>query len=400
MKSNSHSGRSGSTTVARISLALTCAIALGGCSTVKGWFGDKKGDDKPNEPLALTDITLPDLNARLNALSAAARGGVLFKGGAALETLATVRTFAFDKTGTLTTGRAEVARIVSPDMSEDAFVQLLAGLEAQSEHPIAAAIRREAERRGLAIKEMPDIRSLPSEGIVSGQGEAALWAGNPRLAKTMGADPEVDWLAEIRAENRTVIYLGQGPHVMGAASVADQPRLTSAAAIAALRQGGVQTIAMMTGDRRPVALRIGAELGIRPDEIHADLLPADKVDLVAQLAAGGKLAFVGDGVNDAPSLTRASVGISISNASQMAVQSAQVILMNGNLSKLLEAIDISKLTVNTLKNSIFWAFSYNIVAIPLAMGGFLNPTWGALFMAFSDLIVIGNALFLNYRKLF
>jgi heavy metal translocating P-type ATPase len=302
--------------------------------------------------------------AILSALSAAARGGVLFKGGAALETLAEVKSFAFDKTGTLTTGRAEVARIVSPDMSEDAFLQLLAGLEAQSEHPIAAAIRREAERRGLAINEMPDIRSLPSEGIVSGQREAAFWAGNPRLAKTMGADVDADWLAEIRAENRTVIYLGQGPRVMGAVSVADQPRLTSAAAIAALRQGGVQTIAMMTGDRRPVAERIGAELGIRPDEIHADLLPADKVDLVAQLAAGGKLAFVGDGVNDAAALARADVGIAMGVAgSEVALQAADVAFLAEDMGRLADAHRLSRRAARIIRQNLIFAMSAMAVLV-------------------------------------
>ena len=302
--------------------------------------------------------------AILSALSAAARGGVLFKGGAALETLAEVKSFAFDKTGTLTTGRAEVARIVSPDLPEDAFVQLLVGLEAQSEHPIAAAIRREAERRGLVVNEMPDIRSLPSEGIVSGQGEAAFWAGNPRLAKTMGADVDADWLAEIRAENRTVIYLGQGPRVMGAISVADLPRLTSAAAIAALRQGGVKTIAMMTGDRRPVALRIGAELGIRPDEIHADLLPADKVDLVAQLASGGKLAFVGDGVNDAAALARADVGIAMGVAgSEVALQAADVAFLAEDMGRLAEAHRLARRAARIIRQNLIFAMTAMAVLV-------------------------------------
>jgi heavy metal translocating P-type ATPase len=331
--------------------------------------------------------------AILSALSAAARGGVLFKGGAALETLAEVKSFAFDKTGTLTTGRAEVARIVSPDMSEDAFLQLLAGLEAQSEHPIAAAIRREAERRGLAIKEMPDIRSLPSEGIVSGQGDAAFWAGNPRLAKTMGADPEVAWLAEIRAENRTVIYLGQGPRVMGAVSVADQPRLTSAAAIAALRQGGVQTIAMMTGDRRPVALRIGAELGIRPDEIHADLLPADKVDLVAQLAAGGKLAFVGDGVNDAAALARADVGIAMGVAgSEVALQAADVAFLAEDMGRLADTHRLSRRAARIIRQNLIFAMSAMAVLVVGALAFELPLPLAVIGHEGGTLLVVLNGL--------
>ena len=331
--------------------------------------------------------------AILSALSAAARGGVLFKGGAALETLAEVKSFAFDKTGTLTTGRAEVARIVSPNLSEDAFLQLLAGLEAQSEHPIAAAIRREAERRGLAIKEMPDIRSLPSEGIVSGQGDAAFWAGNPRLAKTMGADPEVAWLAEIRAENRTVIYLGQGPRVMGAVSVADQPRLTSAAAIAALRQGGVQTIAMMTGDRRPVALRIGAELGIRPDEIHADLLPADKVDLVAQLAAGGKLAFVGDGVNDAAALARADVGIAMGVAgSEVALQAADVAFLAEDMGRLADAHCLSRRAARIIRQNLIFAMSAMAVLVVGALAFELPLPLAVIGHEGGTLLVVLNGL--------
>ena len=331
--------------------------------------------------------------AILSALSAAARGGVLFKGGAALETLAEVKSFAFDKTGTLTTGRAEVARIVSPDLSEDAFLQLLAGLEAQSEHPIAAAIRREAERRGLEVKELPDIRSLPSEGIVSGQSEAAFWAGNPRLAKMMGADPDVDWLAEIRAENRTVIYLGQGPRVMGAISVADQPRLTSAAAIAALREGGVQTIAMMTGDRRPVALRIGAELGIRPDEIHADLLPADKVDLVAQLAAGGKLAFVGDGVNDAAALARADVGIAMGVAgSEVALQAADVAFLAEDMGRLADAHRLSRRAARIIRQNLIFAMSAMAVLVVGALAFELPLPLAVIGHEGGTLLVVLNGL--------
>jgi heavy metal translocating P-type ATPase len=331
--------------------------------------------------------------AILSALSAAARGGVLFKGGAALETLAEVKSFAFDKTGTLTTGRAEVARIVSPDLSEDAFLQLLAGLEAQSEHPIAAAIRREAERRGLEVKELPDIRSLPSEGIVSGQSEAAFWAGNPRLAKRMGADPDVDWLAEIRAENRTVIYLGQGPRVMGAISVADQPRLTSAAAIAALREGGVQAIAMMTGDRRPVALRIGAELGIRPDEIHADLLPADKVDLVAQLAAGGKLAFVGDGVNDAAALARADVGIAMGVAgSEVALQAADVAFLAEDMGRLADAHRLSRRAARIIRQNLIFAMSAMAVLVVGALAFELPLPLAVIGHEGGTLLVVLNGL--------
>lgn len=302
--------------------------------------------------------------AILSALSAAARGGVLFKGGAALETLAAVKSFAFDKTGTLTTGRAEVERIVSPDRTEEDFLRLIAGLEAQSEHPIAAAIRREAARRGLAVAELPDIRSIPSEGITSGQGAEQLWAGNPRLVKRMGVEVNVDWLDDLRAESRTLIYLGQGKTLIGALSVADQPRASSAAAIAALRQTGLAEIAMMTGDRRPVAERIGAELGLRPEEIHADLLPGDKVDLVASLAAKGKVAFVGDGVNDAAALARADIGIAMGAAgSEVALQAADVALLAEDMVRLAEAHRLARRTTRIIRQNLAFAMAAMVVLI-------------------------------------
>lgn len=301
--------------------------------------------------------------AILSALSAAARGGVLFKGGAALETLAEVKSFAFDKTGTLTTGRAEVERIISPELSEDDFLRLIAGLEAQSEHPIAGAIRREAARRGLVVEELPDIRSIPSEGITSGQGDGIFWAGNPRLVNRMGADVHVDWLEDLRAESRTLIYLGQGAKLFGAVSVADQPRATSAAAIAALRRGHTE-IAMMTGDRRPVADRIGAELGLRPDEIHADLLPGDKVDLVAALAVKGKVAFVGDGVNDAAALARADVGIAMGAAgSEVALQAADVAFLAEDMGRLADAHRLSRRAKTIIRQNLAFAMTAMVVLI-------------------------------------
>ncbi|MDZ4094535.1 MAG: heavy metal translocating P-type ATPase, partial [Paracoccaceae bacterium] len=210
--------------------------------------------------------------AILSALSAAARGGVLFKGGAALETLGTVHAFAFDKTGTLTSGRAEVTRIVAREGETD-FLALIAGLEAQSEHPIAAAIHRTAAARGILPVQVSGVTSYPSEGIIGQDKTGQVWAGNPRLALRMGATLDAADLAELADGAQTVIYLGRGPEVLGALCVADSPRSTSAAALAELRREGVTRIVMMTGDRRPVALRIGAELGLSAAEVHADLLP-------------------------------------------------------------------------------------------------------------------------------
>lgn len=293
--------------------------------------------------------------AILSALSSAARGGVLFKGGAALETLAEVKSFAFDKTGTLTTGRAEVGRIVAPGMEEDAFLTLLAGLEAQSEHPVATAIRREVAERGLVVSERPDVRSLPSEGIASGQGGTMLWAGNLRLVKRMGAYLHADWLADLQAEDHTLIYVGQGAHLIGALSVADLPRDTSRAAIAALRKGG-SALAMMTGDRRPVALRIAGELGLKPLETHADLLPEDKVALVAELAAKGRVAFVGDGVNDAAALARADLGIAMGAAgSEVALQAADVALLSEEMTQLPAAHRLARRTRTVIRQNLVFA---------------------------------------------
>lgn len=302
--------------------------------------------------------------AILSALSVAARGGVLFKGGAALETLAEVKSFAFDKTGTLTTGRAEVEEIISPDMPEDALLQLAAALEAQSEHPIATAIRREAARRGLVVQELPDVRSIPSEGIVSGSGPDVIWAGNPRLVNRMGADVDVPWLADIREASRTLIFLGQGARLIGALSVADQPRPSSAAAIAALRKEGGLELAMMTGDRRLVADRIGAELGLVPEEIHADLLPGDKVDLVAALAAKGKVAFVGDGVNDAAALARADIGIAMGAAgSEVALQAADVALLAEDMVRLAEAHRLARRAARIIRQNLAFAMTAMAVLV-------------------------------------
>ncbi|NEY89212.1 heavy metal translocating P-type ATPase [Tabrizicola oligotrophica] len=306
--------------------------------------------------------------AILSALSAAARGGVLFKGGAALETLAEVRAFAFDKTGTLTTGRAEVARIVAPGMAEDAFLGLVSGLEAQSEHPIASAIRREVAERGLKVEERPDVRSLPSLGIASGQGEAMLWAGNLRLVKQMRADPQVDWLAGLQADDRTLIHVGQGARLIGALSVADQPRATSRDALTALRATGA-TLAMLTGDREPVAQRIAAELGLRPEETLADLLPEDKVALVAELAAKGRVAFVGDGVNDAAALARADIGVAMGAAgSEVALQAADVALLSEEMTQLPAAYRLARRTRAIIRQNL--AFSLGAMAV-LVLGALL-----------------------------
>lgn len=302
--------------------------------------------------------------AILSALSAAARAGVLFKGGAALEILAAVDIFAFDKTGTLTTGKASVTKVVALDGDERSFLSLLAGLEAQSEHPSAAAIRQEAADRGLAPIQVGEIINRPSAGIVGDDGDGQLWAGNPRLAAQMGASIDHPALVALAADAQTVIYGGRGARVLGAVTIADQPRTTSTPALAALRKGGVDKIIMMTGDRRPVALRIGEELGLMPEHIHADMLPEDKVRMVGDLTAEGKVAFVGDGVNDAAALARADVGIAMGAAgSDVALQAADVALLSEDMGRLAEAHQLARRTATIIRQNLVFAMSAMAVLV-------------------------------------
>jgi len=302
--------------------------------------------------------------AILSALSAAARGGVLFKGGSALETLAAVDTFAFDKTGTLTNGRAVVTRIIALDGDERRFLSLLAGLEAHSEHHIATAIRREAAVRDIAPANVIDVSSRPSAGIVGSDGLGPLWAGNPRLVRDMGGSADRAEFRELADSTQTVVYLGRGSTVLGAVSVADEARISSAPALAALRDGGVRRIVMMTGDRRPVALRIGAELGLTSDEVHAEMLPEDKVRRVGELAGHGKVAFVGDGVNDAAALARADVGIAMGAAgSDVALQAADVALLSEDMKKLADAHGLARRTAAIIRQNLTVAIGAMLVLV-------------------------------------
>ena len=309
--------------------------------------------------------------ALLSALSAAARGGVLFKGGAALETLAAVDAFAFDKTGTLTTGRATVTQVVALDGDEAGFLATLAGLESGSEHHVAAAITREALARGITPAPTTDASARPGLGILGRDGQGVIWAGNAYLARDMGArgdDPRLDALED---SAQTVVYLGRGADILGAVSVADEARASAAPALNALRQSGVGRVVMMTGDRRPVALRIGAELGMAEDEIQADMLPQDKVRAVEALTRSGKVAFVGDGVNDAAALARADIGIAMGAAgSEVALQAADVALLSEDLERLADAHRLARRASIIIRQNL--AFALGAMLILVAGGLFFE----------------------------
>jgi len=297
--------------------------------------------------------------AILSALSAAARGGVLFKGGAALETLARVDIFAFDKTGTLTTGRQEVVEIACAGDEAD-FLARLAGVEAHSEHPIADAIRRAAEARQILPAEVREARAVPGAGMVGVDDDGMLWAGNARLADRMGARAasvdRPEQIEALQAGNRTLVMLGRGARVLGVVTVEDRPRESASAGLRDLRAGAVRQIAMLTGDRGKVAERVGAELGIGAAEIHADLRPEDKLRIVADLSAQGRVAFVGDGVNDAAALARADVGIAMGTAgSEVALQAADVALLSEDIRRLAAAHRLSRRTARIIRQNLIFA---------------------------------------------
>jgi Zn2+/Cd2+-exporting ATPase len=348
----------------------TIAVLAG---SILSWFGFRYIGHTPGEALyraatllvaaspCAVVISVPA--AILSALSAAARGGVLFKGGAALEGLAEVKTFAFDKTGTLTTGLAAVTQVMALEGDEAGFLALLAGLEAQSEHPIAAAIRREVAERGIPAVIMRDVRAHPSEGITGQDAQGPVWAGNARMLTMMGARLP-DALASLADGAETLVVVGRGAEVLGAVTVADEPRATAAEALRDLKAGGRTAILMMTGDRAPVAARIGATLGLAPQEIHAGLLPGDKVTLVDAAARRGKVAFIGDGVNDAAALARADVGVAMGVAgSEVALQAADVALMAEDLRKLAAARRLARRAAGVIRQNLTIAIGAMVVLV-------------------------------------
>jgi heavy metal translocating P-type ATPase len=320
--------------------------------------------------------------AMLSALSAAARGGVLFKGGAALETLGKVRLVAFDKTGTLTTGHAELVQLVAVAAGgEVPLLALAAGLEAHSEHPVAVAIRGAAGARGVVPASVHEVCALPSEGIFGLKDGAPVWAGNDRMAARMQADTSAEIFAALTASTETVIWVGRGAQLLGAMSVADQPRESAVAGLAALRGSGLARVVMMTGDRGEVAQRVGAELGFAPGDIHSGLLGEDKLMLVEELAAQGRVAFVGDGVNDAAALARADVGIAMGAAgSDVALAAADVALLSEDLTRLAAAQRLARRTGRVIRANL--AFAVGAMALLVA---------GALFFELPlPLAVIGH----------
>ncbi|TVR08043.1 MAG: heavy metal translocating P-type ATPase [Salinarimonadaceae bacterium] len=335
--------------------------------------------------------------AILSALSASARGGVLFKGGAALETFGAVRQFAFDKTGTLTSGRAEVLDIRAFGRTEEEALALFSGIEAHSEHHVADALRRFARERGVAPMAVEDAQNVPGEGITARNGEAGpLWAGAERMAERMGADldgPEGRAVAALAASGDSVVILGRGETILAAALIADAPRPTARAALAALRAAGIERITMLTGDRPEVAARLAPAFGLDPADVHASQLPEDKVVRIRVMQKAGPVAFVGDGVNDAGALATADVGVAMGAAgSEVALQAADVALLSGDLRRLEKAHALAKRTNRIIRQNLAFAVGAMIVLVILTLFFDLSLPLAVIGHEGGTLVVVANGL--------
>ena len=329
----------------------------------------------------------------------AAELGVLFRRGDALQVLASVDVVAFDKTGTLTEGKPVLAGIAPLGRSEDELLALVAAVEALSEHPLAAAVLAAAKARGIALHKVEGFTAVPGQGL-SGQvaGQAVL-VGNARMMAGAGVPVEMmQTLAVTMAERgQTPVMVAVAGVPAGVIGIADKVRPGAAGVIAALKARGI-AVAMVSGDVAQTARAIGVELGI--DDVHAGVLPGGKVDVVRALQAGGRrVAFVGDGINDAPALAAADVGVAIGTGTDVAVESADVVLMSGDPAGVVNAIEISRLTMRNIRQNLGWAFGYNILLVPVA-AGVLYPLWGTMLspalaagaMAASSVLVLANAL--------
>ena len=323
----------------------------------------------------------------------AAKRGVLIKNGEALERGNKIDVVMFDKTGTLTEGKPEVTDIVACGREPaDDILALAASIEKFSEHPLAQSIVRAASEKRLPLVQISDFANLAGKGVRGDLGDSAVMVGSIRLLLAHGI-PLTSHLADIEAletDAKTIVAVARGGTCVGVIAVADTLKSDSKAAIAQLRANGIESV-MVTGDNRRTAEAIALEIGI--ERVFAEVLPQEKADQVRTLQRQGRrVAFVGDGINDAPALALADLGIAIGTGTDIAVEAGNIVLVKGHPLKVIEALALSRLTFRTIKQNLFWAFAYNIAAIPLAAFGFLNPMIAAAAMAISSLTVVGNSL--------
>ena len=331
-----------------------------------------------------------------------ARQGILFKTAVSLEETGRAQTVVLDKTGTITRGEPGVTDLLpAPGVDGDELLRLAAALERPSEHPLARAILREAEARGLAAAAVTDFQALPGSGLTAALDGHALFGGNERFALSQADVPEAlrAQAAALAETGRTPLFFGRDGALLGVVAVADTIKPESAQAVRELRDMGVRVV-MLTGDNERTARAIGREAGV--DEVIAGVLPDGKERAVRELQAQGRVAMVGDGINDAPALTRADVGVAIGAGADVAIDAADVVLVKSRLTDVPAAIRLGRATLKNIHENLFWAFLYNTIGIPLAAGAFvplfgweLNPMFGAAAMSLSSFCVVTNALRLN-----
>lgn len=327
-----------------------------------------------------------------------ARNGILFKTSESLENAGKINIIALDKTGTITEGRPKVTDLLpAEEISEETLLKYAAALEERSEHPLGKAIMEYAgEKAGET--EVKDFRVLPGDGLQGSVDGGTIVGGSEKFIRSRISVPEEFTKASARlaASGKTPIYFTRNNEILGIIAVADTVREDSREAIAQLRNMGVEVV-MLTGDNRNTAEAIGRDAGVK--HVIAGVLPEGKEQVIRRLQEHGTVAMVGDGINDAPALTRADIGIAIGAGTDVAVDSAEVVLMNSRLSDVAAAVRLSRATLRNIHENLFWAFAYNILLIPMAAGLYsgisLNPMWGAAAMSLSSFTVCMNALRLN-----
>ena len=330
-----------------------------------------------------------------------AKNGILFKTAASLEAAGRTQIVALDKTGTITEGTPRVTDLLPAEgVSETELLTLAAALESRSEHPLAKAVLADAEAKAITPPEVTDFAALPGNGLAAKLDGMDIYAGNAAFIQTKLTLPAAlaQQAEKLASEGKTPLFFGGAGRLLGVIAVADTIKEDSPEAIHQLQNMGIRVV-MLTGDNQRTADAIGRQAGV--DEVIAGVLPDGKEAVIRQLQASGKVAMVGDGINDAPALTRADTGIAIGAGTDVAIDAADVVLMNSKLSDVPAAIRLSRATLRNIHENLFWAFIYNIIGIPLAAGLFipfgltLNPMFGAAAMSLSSFCVVSNALRLN-----